>query len=192
VDDYVFTSTGVTYTASVTPIPNVVTIHNASGIAGLVSAGEIFGFLPAGGYSIRVSSSTNAPYTLSFACTGAPLAPPPQPIGCGASTPSLCLLGNRFRVEASWRVPSQGTSGIGHPVDVTSDTGQFWFFSSNNIELVVKVLDGRAVNGRYWVFFGALSDVEYTIAVTDTISGAIKTYTNPQGHLGSVADTSAF
>jgi hypothetical protein len=38
----------------------------------------------------------------------------------------------------------------------------------------------------------ALSDVEYTITVTDMTTGATKTYSNPQGRLASVADTSAF
>ena len=67
-----------------------------------------------------------------------------------------------------------------------------WFFQPSNVELVVKVLDGRAVNGRFWVFYGALSNVEYTITVTDTVTGAVKTYFNPQGNLASVADTEAF
>ena len=39
---------------------------------------------------------------------------------------------------------------------------------------------------------GALSDVAYTITVTDLTTGAVKAYTNPQGHLASFADTSAF
>jgi len=42
------------------------------------------------------------------------------------------------------------------------------------------------------VFYGALSDVEYTITVTDTQTGAVKKYFNAQGQLSSVSDTSAF
>jgi hypothetical protein len=60
------------------------------------------------------------------------------------------------------------------------------------VELVIKALDGRAVDGKFWIFYGALSDVHYTITVTDTQTGAVKTYTNPSGQLASVADTSAF
>jgi len=76
---------------------------------------------------------------------------------------------------------------------MTSDTGCFWFFNSANVELVVKVLDGRGVNGHYWVFYGALSNVEYTIHVTDTQQrGVTRTYANPQGQMASAADTSAF
>jgi hypothetical protein len=54
------------------------------------------------------------------------------------------------------------------------------------------VVDGRAFNGRFWVFYGALSDVEYTINVTDTETGAGRAYFNPSGQLASVADTAAF
>ncbi len=105
---------------------------------------------------------------------------------------ALCLNGGRFRVQAAWRVPSQGTGGAGIPVALTGDTGYFWFFTSNNVELVVKVVDGTAANGNFWFFSGALSDVEYTIDVTDTRTGVVRTYANPQGTLASSADTSAF
>ncbi|MEO8347803.1 MAG: hypothetical protein ABI610_02740, partial [Acidobacteriota bacterium] len=97
-----------------------------------------------------------------------------------------------FTVRIDWRVPSQGTSGNGRGVVVTSDTAYFWFFSPNNVEVVIKIVDGRAVNNHYWVFYGALSDVEYTIYVTDNSTGAQKIYFNPAGTLASVADTSAF
>lgn len=110
---------------------------------------------------------------------------------CAASSTALCLNGGRFRVEATWRDFS-GNAGVGTAVSLTGDTGYFWFFSSDNVELILKVLDGRPVNGRFWVFYGALSSVEYTIRVTDTMTGAVKTYTNPAGRLASVADTSAF
>jgi hypothetical protein len=54
------------------------------------------------------------------------------------------------------------------------------------------VLDGRGVNGRFWVYYGALSDVKYTITVTDTETGETKTYENAPGGLVSRADVEAF
>jgi hypothetical protein len=130
---------------------------------------------------------------------GAGTAVPPVPAEslktadtCAAGLTTLCLHGGRFQVQVNWRVPSQGTAGAGRAVPLTTDTGYLWFFSSNNVELVIKVLDGRAFNGRFWVFYGALSNVEYTITVTDTSTGQIRTYFNPSGQLASVADTAAF
>ena len=110
----------------------------------------------------------------------------------GCPEGSLCLNQGRFRVSVSWHAVHLGTRGIGHPVPIADDTGSFWFFGPANLELMIKVLDGRGVNGHYWVFFGALSDVEYEVTVTDTSNGAVKTYRNEQGTLASVADTSAF
>jgi hypothetical protein len=111
---------------------------------------------------------------------------------CVPNATALCFNASRFRVQVAWQVPAQGTSGIGNGIALTTDTGEFWFFSANTIELVVKVVDGRAFNNKYWVFYGALSNVQYTITVTDTTNGAIKTYQNPSGNLASVADVSAF
>jgi ELWxxDGT repeat protein len=118
-------------------------------------------------------------------------APAPAAAGCAAGTAALCLAGNRFAVTAAWRDGS-GDSGTASVVPVSDDTGYLWFFSAANVEVMLKVLDGRAVNGRFWVFYGALSDVEYTITVTDTQTGAVRTYTNPAGTLASIADTGAF
>jgi hypothetical protein len=109
---------------------------------------------------------------------------------CAGSETVLCLGGNRFRVEVSW----QSGAGVAQAtaLPLTQNTGAFWFFDSTNLELVVKVLDGRSVNGFFWVFYGALSNVEYTVTVTDTTTGAVRTYFNPQGQLASFADTTAF
>jgi hypothetical protein len=111
---------------------------------------------------------------------------------CAVGAANLCLQANRFRVEVAWSVPADGRAGSGQAIPLSSDTGTFWFFDSANYELMIKVLDGRGVNGHIWVFYGALSNVQYTITVTDTQTGAIKNYTNTSGTLASVADTQAF
>ncbi|MEP6768091.1 MAG: S8 family serine peptidase [Acidobacteriota bacterium] len=111
---------------------------------------------------------------------------------CTADAAALCLNGGRFRVQAAWRAPGLATGGVGRAVALTGDAGYFWFFSANNVELVVKLVDGRGFNGRYWFFSGALSDVEYTMTVTDTATGAVKIYFNSSETLASIADVSAF
>ena len=112
---------------------------------------------------------------------------------CAPSAQSLCLLSNRFRLSVSWiNQHPPGGSGVGTTIPATDQSGYFWFFNPDSIELVVKMIDGSAVNGKFWVFFGALSDVEYTITVTDTQTGAVRTYHNPPGSISGGADTSAF
>lgn len=119
--------------------------------------------------------------------------PPPAP-AIRAGPRELAPLSSAvpFFIRVDWRVPSQGTSGRAQGVVLTSDTAYFWFFSPNNVEVVVKVVDGRPFNGYWWVFYGALSDVEYTITITDQATGQQKVYFNPSGTMASVADTAAF
>jgi hypothetical protein len=110
---------------------------------------------------------------------------------CALASGELCL-GGRFRVAVQFTDPRSGTSGTGQAIPLTSDTGAFWFFDPANVELILKVLDGRAVNGHFWVFAGALSDVAYTITVTDTETGQNKVYRNAPHQLASRADVEAF
>jgi hypothetical protein len=112
--------------------------------------------------------------------------------GCANDASTLCLNGGRFKVQAVFRTPSQSTSQAATAYGITSDTGAFSFFSPNNLELLVKVVDGRPVNGRFWVFIGSTTNVEYTVTVTDTSNNAVKTYTNPQGNLGTIVDLQSF
>ncbi len=74
---------------------------------------------------------------------------------------------------------------------IASDSGAFWFLTSNNLELLVKVLDGRAFNEKFWVFIESASGLEYTVT-TDRATGVVKTYFNPAGAYTSPADTPAF
>jgi hypothetical protein len=133
-----------------------------------------------------------APGSYALAVDGAPLAGATASVAAPACTsgPVLCLASDRFRVQVHWQLAT-GQSGDGEAVALTSDTGYFWFFDPTSVELLVKIVDGRAVNGDFWVFYGALSNVAYTLKITDTQTGRTKTYTNPQGTMASVADTSA-
>ena len=112
------------------------------------------------------------------------------PVTCVSDGSTLCLASQRFAVSVQWS--DAGNSGRGEAIPISDNAGAFWFFSPNNVELAVKVIDGTVLNGDFWVFYGALSNVEYTIRVRDTLTGAVRTYFNPQGTLASGADTSAF
>ena len=80
--------------------------------------------------------------------------------------------------------------GTAEPLNET--TGIFWFFDEANVELAIKILDGRTINDRFWVFYGALSNVEYTITVEDTETGEVRVYFNPLHEFASRGDTAAF
>lgn len=114
---------------------------------------------------------------------------------CRGGDTFLCLREGRFEARVHWTnpdVPDDFGSGVAIPVEISDESGLFWFFDPENVELVIKVLDGRVLNGRYWVFYGALSDVEYWITVRDTVSGLNRTYHNPPKLLGGQRDLEAF
>jgi hypothetical protein len=116
----------------------------------------------------------------------------PVATSCTADGLTLCLNNNRFQVRATWSTRA-GQSGNAQMVSLTDDTGYMWFFSSVNVEVVIKALNGCGVNNRFWVFAGGLTDVLVTIHVTDTMTSAMNTYINPQGTaFQPIQDTGAF
>jgi hypothetical protein len=118
--------------------------------------------------------------------------PPPPPAPCTPGDRSLCLDGGRFEVRAEW-TRSNGQTGSGHAVPLTSDTGYFWFFDETNVEVVIKVLDGCTANSHHWVFAGGLTDVRVRLTVRDARTGVTKEYNNPQGvAFRAIQDTGAF
>jgi hypothetical protein len=132
---------------------------------------------------IAETDESDNEYTRTFTVSGA------SPCVSGAAT--LCLNSTRFKVSVAWQ--STTASGNATAISMTSDTGYFWFFDNQNVELVVKVLDGRGINGHIWVFAAGMTNVRTVLTVTDTQTGTVKTYTNPQGTaFQPVQDTLAF
>lgn len=119
---------------------------------------------------------------------------PPPGSGCTPDANTLCLNDGRFEVRAQW-TDFQGNTGPGSVVPnvASPDSGLMWFFSPDNWEMLVKVLNGCAVNDHYWVLAALTTNVQYTIQVTDTQTGAVKTYTNPLGNPApAITDAAAF
>ncbi len=112
---------------------------------------------------------------------------------CEPDDSRLCLEQQRFRVEVRWR-DFEDREGVAqtHALD-SDDSGLFWFFDQDNLEMLVKVLDGCSFNDRFWVFAAAVTNVEYTLQVTDTVTGQFKEYFNPLGVSSpAITDTDAF
>ena len=156
---------------------------------------------PATAGSARVSGlDRDTPYTFRLRsgseASGNASATTGDPVGdCRSGQRYLCLRQKRFEVRVHWSNPdSAGDNGAGAavPVAISDESGLFWFFDPDNIELAVKVLDGRGVNGAFWVFFGALTDVEYWLTVEDTEGGGRRTYHNPPKTTCGQSDVAAF
>ncbi|MDQ1348598.1 MAG: hypothetical protein QG573_1973 [Acidobacteriota bacterium] len=114
-----------------------------------------------------------------------------QPEPCVPSATALCITDGRFRIESIWR-DFAGNSGVGHAVPLAADTGAFWFFDPDNLELFAKEIDGVGYNNAFWTFYGALSNVEFTLLATDTATGAQHGYFNPSRRFASQGDIESF
>jgi PKD repeat protein len=101
-----------------------------------------------------------------------------------------------FLVTIAARNPSNGQAGPGFAIPQTDIFGYFSLPAltedPGNPEVFVKVIDGNVVNGHYWVFFGGLTDLEYTLTVQDELTGESKPYFKQAGSADGGSDTSAF
>lgn len=108
---------------------------------------------------------------------------------CVPTPNRVCLQGDRFGVEVTYNTGTQ--TGNGNAIKYTANSALFWFFSADNIEMIVKILD--ACPSRYWVFGASATSLEYTITVTDSHTGKVKTYTHAPGTpTVAITDTDAF
>jgi Matrixin/Fibronectin type III domain len=171
------------------PTGEAVVYHNPPGeICGDADVGALSAAATAGASSARAL----APIALAPALFASGGEPAPRSGSCAPGPQTLCLLGGRFAVRVDWANQRNGHSGVGGAVPFEDRTGFFWFFTPDKLELVVKALDGTGVNGHYWFFYGALSDVEYHVTVTDTATGASRTYDNAPGNICGEGDVGAF
>lgn len=117
-----------------------------------------------------------------------------EPAGtCAADVRTRCLGDSRYAVTVDWR----GAGGEETSATVvhagTNDSGLFWFFDRDNWEVLVKVLDGCALNGRVWVFAASTTDLGYAIRVEDTATGEVREYrAEPGAPASAVTDMEAF
>ncbi|MBI2214439.1 MAG: hypothetical protein HYU52_12405 [Acidobacteria bacterium] len=146
----------------------------------------------AGGFDV---GSGVTPETCAGEVDGASLANQ-SPSVCLAQADRLCLSNGRFRVTLTARDPRTGATGPGQSIPQSAIFGYFAIpaltGNPSNPEVFVKVIDARGFNGFFWIFFSGLTDFEYTITVTDTVTGKRKSYTKAAGSACGAFDTNAF
>jgi hypothetical protein len=167
-----------------------VAFEDVGAVPGGSRAALVQGLQPATAYVFRVRAAREGVTSEYSNEAGVTTSAVPGP--CVADAQTLCVAG-RFRARAEWKAPD-GRAGVAsvQPVPV-GNSGLLWFVSPDSLELLVKVLDGCAGNGRYWVFVGPATNLQYLLTVTDTRTGQVRVYFNPQGvSPQAVTDTYAF
>ncbi len=118
-----------------------------------------------------------------------------------AVTPDTTLRLNAahsFDITLSARDPRTGGTGFGKALPQNDIYGIFSIpsltFNAANPEVIVKIVDASGIGQDYWVFFSALTDLQYTLSVKENATGKVKTYQNQQ--VGTLVcgqfDTSGF
>ncbi len=121
---------------------------------------------------------------------------------CVPSATRLCLDNrdgdDRFDVTLIWSNGLFGAPAVfARTISLDSlrvhRSGLFWFFSMDNPEMLVRVLNACAINNRYWVFASAATHFEYVLNVVDTQANRTQTYSKPFGKTPvPIMDTDAF
>jgi hypothetical protein len=129
-----------------------------------------------------------------------PYAPPVFAAASGGDT-ALELLG-RFEISLVAVDSRTGRQTAGSPIPLTRSAGYFSLpdFTGDPAfpEVMVKMVDATgapSLGGTFWFFHAPLTDVQYTVTVTDLTTAKVKTYTNASANPGQLCggvDTSAF
>lgn len=114
-----------------------------------------------------------------------------EPATCESARGDACFQGGNVEVSVRWSL-EDGIPKRGWSVPMTERAAYFWFFRPTNVELVVKLLDGCAVNGRRWLFVTGLTDVGVEIRVRDFHTWETKRYETSAGTaFAPILDTEA-
>jgi hypothetical protein len=122
---------------------------------------------------------------------------PPASGPCEESATAACLIGGRFQVTTNFYNATGGKAQAPvisfNSTRAESDESVFYSFADpSNVEMIVKVINGCALNNHYWVFIAGATTQGWEAAVVDTQTGAAKSYLNNLNILtATTADTSA-
>ena len=113
--------------------------------------------------------------------------------GCMTGGTSLCLADSRFEVAVDWSTAGGGEGSASTVPGGTNNSGLFYFFDPDNWEMLIKVLDGCAINGHHWVYSAAATDLGLDITVTDTATGSTWSYEKEPGPpAAAITESKAF
>jgi hypothetical protein len=112
---------------------------------------------------------------------------------CNEGDLTACLQRGRFDVWVHFWTDGDVQHGKVKQVDLGPDSSLYYFFDENNVEMLVKVLDGCRMNDHFWVYAAAATDLRYNLHVWDTRTGVAVVYQNSPGTVPvAVTDAQAF
>jgi hypothetical protein len=111
---------------------------------------------------------------------------------CTPNAQTVCLIGGRYQVTSHWK--NQYAGGQVSTLNVTKRTdatAAFWLTDSNTYEYLIRI-NTATDNGKAWISIPMFTDVEFWVAVTDTVNGQYFEYHSPAGNRTLLYDPSFF
>ena len=102
--------------------------------------------------------------------------------GCLPTFTRACLQHRRFAIDVTYDATIfGGRAGDATPQMESDESLKFSFFQPQNLELLLKIIDGCSYNGHFWVYLSGLTNVGVSLRITDMITGAVFDVDNPPG-----------
>lgn len=107
---------------------------------------------------------------------------------CTEDTYTMCLVNGRYKVTSHWRNQYAGGAVANlSKAKLTDTTGAFWIADANTYEYLIR-FNTASTNGRVWIAIPTFTDVEFWVAVTDTVGGQYKEYHSNPGNVTLIYD----
>ena len=100
------------------------------------------------------------------------------------------LHGGRFTVSGVLVLDDHRFEAV-HATPAGSDALVLYFIADDDADVLVKVVDGRDINGYWWVQIAAVAQLPLEITVTETATGTANTYVSAEGPFTPVMDFEA-
>jgi hypothetical protein len=107
---------------------------------------------------------------------------------CTPDAFTACLIGSRYRVTSHWRNQYAGSQvSTLSAAPLTDATAAFWLTSADIYEYLIRI-NTATDNGRAWISIPTFTDVEFWIAVQDTVNGQYYEYHSAPGNRTMIYD----
>jgi hypothetical protein len=141
-------------------------------------------FVDAGGFPVRAPRARQESETALRRAT-------PSIASCTQDADTLCLIDNRFQIEVVFDPdgPTPPSNALVSTAFQTSHSGAFGMFAAALVQHVVKIVQKPTF---FEVDIGVLTNVAFTVTVTDTCSGTSEDYVSPAGSMTNFVDAITF
>lgn len=111
---------------------------------------------------------------------------------CAEDACTVCLIGGRYRVTSRWKNQyAGGAEATLSKAKLTDATAAFWIADASTYEYLIR-FNTATDNGKVWIAIPTFTDVEFWVAVTDTVNGQYKEYHSSPGNQTLIYDPHTF